>query len=330
MTRYDVYGLGNALLDVECEVETSVLADLGIDKGVMTLLDEDTQNKVLQHLGNKSTKRTSGGSGANTIVAVSQFGGKAFYSCKVAQDEPGEHYLKDLQDCGVETNLNSMGSGITGKCLVLVTPDADRTMNTFLGISSDLAISDLVPEAIANSTYTYIEGYLVTGKTTLQSAIKARELAAAAGQKTALTLSDLNMAKFFKQGLLDIVGPGVDLLFTNDAEAFEMAGTQDLGVAIEYLKTLAKTFAITLGAKGSLIFDGEKLLEIAPFPVKAIDTVGAGDIYAAGVLYGITNGLNWATAGRLGSLASAKLVTTLGARMATIDVQGLLKEVLGS
>jgi sugar/nucleoside kinase (ribokinase family) len=327
MARYDVYGLGNALLDVECEVETSVLAELGIDKGVMTLLDEDSQNKILQHLGNKSTKRTSGGSGANTIVAVSQFGGKTFYSCKVAQDEPGTHYLQDLQDCGVETNLNSIGQGVTGKCLVFVTPDADRTMNTFLGISSNLAISDLVPEAIADSTYTYIEGYLVTGETTLKSAIKARELAATAGQKTALTLSDPNMAKFFKQALLDIIGPGVDLLFTNDAEAFEMAGTQDLGVAIEYLKTLAKTFAITLGSKGSLIFDGENLLEVVPFPVKAIDTVGAGDIYAAGVLYGITNGLGWATAGRLGSMASSKLVTTLGARMATADVQDLLSKL---
>jgi sugar/nucleoside kinase (ribokinase family) len=327
MARYDVYGLGNALLDVECEVETSVLTELGIDKGVMTLLDEDSQNKILQHLGGNVAKRACGGSGANTIVAISQFGGKAFYSCKVAQDEPGEYYLKDLQASGVETNLNSMGSGVTGKCLVFVTPDADRTMNTFLGISSNLAVGDLVPEAIADSTYTYIEGYLVTGETTLKSAIKARELAAAAGQKTALTLSDPNMAKFFKQALLDIVGPGVDLLFTNDAEAFEMAGTQDLGVAIEYLKTLAKTFAITLGAKGSLIFDGEKLLEIAPFPVKAIDTVGAGDIYAAGVLYGITNGLDWATAGRLGSMASAKLVTTLGARMATTDVQALLSKL---
>jgi sugar/nucleoside kinase (ribokinase family) len=327
MARYDVYGLGNALLDVECEVEPEVLVELSIDKGVMTLLDEASQNKILQHLGGNASKRTCGGSGANTIVAVSQFGGKAFYSCKVAKDEPGEYYLQDLQDCGVDTNLNSSVVGITGKCLVFVTPDADRTMNTFLGISSSLSETDLVPEAIANSTYTYIEGYLVTGPSTLQAAIKARELATAAGQKTALTLSDQNMAKFFKQGLLDMVGPGVDLLFANESEAMEIAGTQDLKVAIDYLKTIAKTFAVTLGPKGSLIFDGEKLLEIAPFPVKAIDTVGAGDIYAAGVLYGITNGLNWSKAGRLGSLASAKLVTTLGARMATTDIQAVLKEV---
>lgn len=331
MTRYDVYGLGNALLDVECEVEPEVLVELGIDKGVMTLLDEASQNKILNHLGNSATKRTCGGSGANTIVAVSQFGGKAFYSCKVAKDEPGQYYLNDLLACGVDTNLKSHPPepGITGKCLVFVTPDADRTMNTFLGISSGLSDIELVPEAIANSAYTYIEGYLVTGETSKQAAITAREIAMSAGQKVALTLSDQNMAKFFKQGLLDMLGTGVDLLFANDSEAFEMAGTQDLAIAIEYLKTISKAFALTLGAKGSLIFDGQTLFEIAPFPVQAIDTVGAGDMYAGGVLYGITNGMDWATAGRLGSMASSKLVTIPGARMATADLQSLLKEVKG-
>ncbi|WP_373541623.1 adenosine kinase [Chamaesiphon sp.] len=329
MTRYDVYGLGNALLDVECEVEPALLVELGIDKGVMTLLDEASQNKILARLGDATSKRTCGGSGANTIVAVSQFGGKAFYSCKVANDEPGAYYLNDLLECGVDTNLKSHppAAGITGKCLVFVTPDADRTMNTFLGISSGLSESELVPDAIANSAYTYIEGYLVTGETSKQAAITAREMAVNAGQKVALTLSDQNMAKFFKQGLLDMLGSGVDLLFANDSEAFEMAGTQDLAQAIEYLKTISKTFALTLGAKGSLIFDGQTLLEIAPVAVKAIDTVGAGDLYAGGVLYGITNGMDWATAGRLGSMASAQLVTIPGARMATADLQSLLKKV---
>jgi sugar/nucleoside kinase (ribokinase family) len=329
MTRYDVYGLGNALLDIECEVEPEVLVELGIDKGVMTLLDEASQNKILDHLGNCSTKRTCGGSGANTIVAISQFGGKTFYSCKVANDEPGEYYLKDLLESGVDTNLkiHPPEPGITGKCLVFVTPDADRTMNTFLGISSNLSDIELVPDAIANSTYTYVEGYLVTGENSKQSAIKAREIAINAGQKVALTLSDQNMVKFFKQGLLDMIGTGVDLLFANESEAFELAGTQDLAEVIKYLKTISKTFAVTLGPKGSIVFDGQSLIEIAPFPVKAIDTVGAGDIYAGGVLYGITNGMDWATTGRLGSLASSTLVTIPGARMATTDLQSLLKKV---
>ncbi|MCG9889622.1 MAG: adenosine kinase [Thermosynechococcaceae cyanobacterium MS004] len=325
MTRYDVYGLGNALLDIECEVVPQVLEDLGIDKGVMTLLDEESQNKILSRLDGHPTKRTCGGSAANTIIAISQFGGKAFYSCKVAQDEPGQYYLQDLAQCGVDTSPQTYAeSEITGKCLVFVTPDADRTMNTFLGISSSFSEAELVPEAIAASTYTYIEGYLVTGENSKQAAIKAREIAVGAGQKVALTLSDLNMAKFFKQGLLEMIGPGVDFLFANESEALEIAGTQSLDNAIAYLKTLTKGFAITLGPKGSIIFDGETLINIEAFPVKAIDTVGAGDMYAGGVLYGITNGLDWAKAGRLGSLASAKLVTTLGARMATADVQALL------
>jgi sugar/nucleoside kinase (ribokinase family) len=329
MAKYDVYGLGNALLDIECEVEPAVLENLGIEKGVMTLLDEDSQNKIIAHLDGCATKRTGGGSACNTIIAVSQFGGKAFYSCKVADDEPGQHYLSDLLKCGVDTNLQQHPAepGITGKCLVFVTPDADRTMNTFLGISASFSAAELVPEAIAASAYTYIEGYLVTGEASREAAIKAREIATAAGQKVALTLSDLNMAKFFKSGLLDMIGPGVNFLFANESEALEMADTQDINAAIDYLKTLSQGFAITRGPKGSLIFDGETLIEIEPFPVKAIDTVGAGDMYAGGVLYGITHGLGWAKAGRLGSLASARLVTTLGARMETQAVQSLLAEL---
>ncbi len=327
MARYDVYGLGNALLDIECEVTPEWLQELGIDKGVMTLLDEESQNNILARLSDHSTKRSSGGSAANTIIAVSQFGGKAYYSCKVANDEPGQFYFDDLVRCGVGTNLQTHEpeSGITGKCLVFVTPDADRTMNTFLGISGGFSEQELVPEAIADSTYTYIEGYLVTGEAARQAAIKAREMAQAAGQKAALTLSDFNMTKFFKEGLLEMIGPGVDLLFANESEALEMAGTTDLKEAIAALKPLAKTFAITRGAQGSVIFDGENLIEIAPHPVKAIDTVGAGDMYAGAVLYGITNGLSWADAGRLGSLAAAKLVTHLGARMATADTKALLQ-----
>jgi sugar/nucleoside kinase (ribokinase family) len=331
MTQYDVYGLGNALLDIECEVAPTVLSELGIDKGVMTLLDEESQNKILARLGGRPSKRTSGGSGANTIVAISQFGGKTFYSCKVASDEPGAYYLDELRRCGVDLDLqaSTATAGITGKCLVMVTPDADRTMNTFLGISSSFSVAELVPDAIANSTYTYIEGYLVTGDTSKQAAVKAKEIAASAGKKVSLTLSDQNMAKFFKPGLLEMIGGGVDLLFANESEALELAGTQDLNDAIAYFKTLAKTFAITLGAKGSIIFDGKELIQIEPFPVKAIDTVGAGDMYAGGVLYGITTGMDWTSAGRLGSLASSQVVTTLGARMATADVRSLLTKVAG-
>ncbi len=329
MTKYDVYALGNALLDIEFEVSPEVLQNLGIDKGVMTLLDQDSQDKIVSHLANYEQKRSCGGSAANTLIAISQFGGKAFYSCKVADDEPGQFYTQDLIDCGVTTNLESHApeSGVTGKCLVFVTPDADRTMNTFLGISGEFSEQELVPEAIANAQYTYIEGYLVSGENSKQAAIKAREIAQAAGKKVAFTLADYNMVKFFKPGLLEIIGSGVDFLFANESEALLMAETEDFGVAIDHLKTLAQGFAVTRGPAGSVVFDGEQLIEIEPFPVKAIDTVGAGDMYAGAFLYAITNGMSYAQAGRLASLASATLVTALGARMKTEEVQGLLDQL---
>ena len=329
MTQFDVYGLGNALLDIECEVTADVLETLGIEKGVMTLLDEESQNKIISHLDGQLHKRSCGGSAANTMIAISQFGGKAFYSCKVADDEPGQFYFQDLKNCGVSTNLeyHAPDSGITGKCLVFVTPDADRTMNTFLGISGGFSEAELMPEAIANSQYVCIEGYLVSGEGSKKAAIKARELAEAAGTKVAFTLADPNMVKFFKSGLLEIIGNGVDFLFANESEAFEMAGTEDLNQAIDYMKTLSKAFAITRGPDGSLIFDGNKLIEIAPYPVKAIDTVGAGDIYAGSVLYGITNGMSYAEAGQLASLAASRLVTNLGPRLSTPAIQALQNEL---
>ncbi len=329
MTKYDVYALGNALLDVEFEVTPEVLQGLGIEKGVMTLLDQDSQDKIVNNLASYDTKRSCGGSAANTLIAIAQLGGKAFYSCKVANDEPGKFYTQDLIDCGVATNLENQtpGAGVTGKCLVFVTPDADRTMNTFLGISGEFSDAELVPEAIKSSEYTYIEGYLVSGESSKQAAIKARETAQAAGNKVAFTLADFNMVKFFKSGLLEIIGSGVDFLFSNESEALLMADTEDFDLAIDYLKTLAKGFAVTRGAKGSVVFDGEKLIEIEPFPVQAIDTVGAGDMYAGAFLYGITNGMNYEQAGRLASLASSQIVTTLGARMKTPEVKTLLDKV---
>lgn len=329
MTKYDVYALGNALLDTEYEVTPEVLQELDIEKGVMTLLDRDSQDKIVSKLSSYDTKRSCGGSAANTLIAVSQFGGKAFYSCKVAKDEPGKFYTQDLIDCGVATNLENQAAkpGVTGKCLVFVTPDADRTMNTFLGISSEFSEEELIPEAIENAEYTYIEGYLVSGDSSKAAAIKAKEIAQKAGNKVAFTLADLNMVKFFKEGLLEIIGSGVDFLFANEGEAMLMAQTEDFTAAVDYLKTLAKAFAITRGDRGSVIFDGQQSIEIEPFPVEAIDTVGAGDMYAGAFLYGITNGMNYSQAGRLASLASSKIVTTLGARLKTAEVKVLLDRV---
>ena len=326
MKKYDVYGIGNALADKEFKVTAELLQELKIDKGVMTLVDEKRQQEIVEQLNSHPCQTACGGSAANTMVAISQMGGKGFYSCKIADDVTGSAYLEDLLKCGVATNStqDNRPDGITGTCLVLVTPDADRTMNTFLGITADLSVEELVPEAIADSQYIYIEGYLVSSPTGRATAIKAKEIAEKAGVKTSLSLSDPNMVEFFKPGLLEMIGSGVDFLFANEAEAFKMADTQEIQGAIDYLKTIAKGFAITQGPQGSLIFDGEKIITIPAHEVTAIDTVGAGDMYAGAMLYGITQGMDFTQAGKLASLASAKIVTSYGPRLETAIVQGLL------
>ena len=326
---YHVYGIGNALVDMEFEVSPDVLQKLNIDKGVMTLVDETRQDELLHQLNQAGGKRSCGGSAANTMVAIAQLGGKGFYSCKVANDDTGSFYLKDLLGCGVKTNLQNgdREPGTTGKCLVMITPDADRTMNTFLGITANLSETELVPEALADSEYLYIEGYLVSSPSAKAAAIKAREMAQAAGVKTALSLSDPNMVEFFKSGLLDMIGSGLDFVFANEDEALKMADTQTLSEAVEHLKTLTKGFAITRGDRGSIIFDGQEMMEIEPVPVKAIDTVGAGDMYAGAFLYGITQGMSFAKAGKLASLASSRIVTRFGPRLETEAMQSLLMSV---
>lgn len=326
--KYNVYGLGNALVDMEFEVTTELLKKLNIDKGVMTLMDEQQQNEIIQHLP-EPCKRSCGGSAANTMVALSQLGGKGFYSCKVANDETGTFYLEDLINCGLDTNLqvNNRPSGITGKCLVLVTDDADRTLNTFLGITGNIEESELNIEALQNSEYLYIEGYLVSSPTAKSTAIKAKQIAEKAGVKTAFSLSDANMVNFFKDGLLEIIGNGLDFVFANEIEALKISNTEDINMAIDYLKTISKVFAITRGAKGSLIFDGQEIIEIEPTKVKAVDTVGAGDMYAGAFLYGLTNNMSFVNAGKLASATSAKLVTSFGPRLTTEELKFILADL---
>ncbi|MCB1736769.1 MAG: adenosine kinase, partial [Gammaproteobacteria bacterium] len=202
MKQYDVYGIGNALVDMDYEVSAQDLIDMNIEKGVMTLVEEDHQMRVMAHLGSHPCKKSAGGSAANSVIAVSQFGGKGFYSCKVADDELGNFYLQDLQANGVDTNVHAVReAGHTGRCLVMVTPDADRTMATHLGITGGLSQVELVEDKLRSADYAYIEGYLVTSDSARSAAIHARQIAEQAGVKTSLSLSDPNMVKFFKDGL---------------------------------------------------------------------------------------------------------------------------------
>jgi sugar/nucleoside kinase (ribokinase family) len=325
MSRYHVYGIGNALVDMEYEVDLSDLEKLRIQKGVMTLVDEAHQIEIMAHLDQHPHQKGSGGSAANTVIALSQFGGQGFYSCKVANDLLGHFYLDDLVANGVDTNRHgNRSSGHTGRCVVLVTPDTDRTMVTHLGISGDFSEQELVPDAIRESQYYYMEGYLVTSDSARGAAIRGRQIAEAAGVKTAISLSDPNMVTYFKQGIMEMVGDRVDLLFANEDEAKGMADTDDLGAAIEFMKRLSKEFAITRGPRGALIYDGHEFLEIEPVKTKAIDTVGAGDMFAGAFLYGITQGWGHRRAGDLAAAGAAKLVSSLGPRISGEETRKVL------
>jgi len=325
MAKYDVYGIGNALVDMEYEVEMADLEALGIEKGVMTLVDGEQQLKMMNHLAAHPHQRGSGGSAANSMIAVRQFGGTSFYSCKVAGDDLGHFYMKDLLEGGVDTNHHTEKEpGHTGRCVVLVTPDSDRTLCTFLGISGGLSTKELVEDALRDSAWFYMEGYLVTSHTARRACVAGKRIAEAAGVKTAISLSDPNMVRFFKPGLLEMIGSGVDLLFANEDEAKGMADTTDLNGAVAYLKTLSREFIITRGSKGALVWDGQTLMDIAPVRVEAVDTVGAGDMFAGAFLYGLSQGWNHQRAGTLASAASAKLVTSLGPRMAAAETRAVL------
>ena len=323
MPQYHVYGVGNALVDMEFEVSDDTLATLSVDKGLMTLIEEDRHHELLANLNLADARQCGGGSAANTIMATAQLGAKSFYSCKVADDDTGDFYMQDLTTAGVSTNLTSSNreSGVTGKCIVLITPDAERSMNTYLGITQRISTRELDEAAIKDSDFVYIEGYLAPENEARAAAIKTRELAESAGVKTALTLSDVNMVKFFKEGMNDMLGNGVDLLFCNLDEALLMTGAADIHAAIPALQNISKQFAVTLGAKGALLYDGSNTLEIAAESVTPVDSNGAGDIYAGTFLYGLTHGMAFADCGKMAGAAATELVQHFGARLPTESLQ---------
>ncbi|MFT6154608.1 MAG: fructokinase [Bermanella sp.] len=210
----------------------------------------------------------------------------------------------------------------------MITPDAERTMNTFLGITEHLSQRHINEAALKDSEYVYIEGYLVTSDTARSAAIKVKALAEANNVKTAMTFSDPAMVQFFKDGILEMLGAGVDLLFCNEEEALKIADTEDFDVAKTFLKTLTKTFAVTLGNKGALVFDGQNEITIAPHTVKAVDTNGAGDNFAGAFMFGITNGLSFEDAGKLASKISSEVVSCFGPRLEAERYNEIKAEVL--
>jgi sugar/nucleoside kinase (ribokinase family) len=332
--NYDVFGIGNALVDMDYEVSDAFITSHNIEKGMMTLVEEDAQANLITALeGDNRTaqKRQCGGSAANSIIGVSQFGGKSFYSFKVAGDDTGKFYLGDMKENGVATKNTeeTLPNGTTGKCIVMVSDDAERTMHTFLGITGSLDETQIDEDALKASKWLYVEGYLVASPTGNEAAIKAIKIAKENGVKTSFTMSDPNMVKFFKENMNTLIGDGLDLVFCNEQEAMEYTGADSIESAKEGLKKTAKTFVITLGDKGAVAFDGEKYIDIGSHAVKAIDSNGAGDMFAGAFLYGITNGLDYKAAGELASLASSKVVSQFGPRLTASQAQETLSTFQG-
>ena len=332
MSKYHLYGIGNALVDMEFELSFDQLEALQIDKGVMTLIDQGQHDALYAELSGLPTKRSCGGSAANTVIALAQLGGQSYYSCKVASDETGDFYLADMTATGVDTNLSQQTreDGITGKCVVMTSPDTDRSMNTFLGITADIGPGELDASALSAAEFYYMEGYLVASPTGQAAAIEGRGIAEATGVKTVLTLSDPNMVNFFRDGLLAMAGDKLDLLFCNHDEALAMSKTDSPEAAMGVLRELAKAVVITNGPKGSTCFDGQDLHTIEAVHAEAVDSNGAGDMYAGAFLYGLSHGMDHATAGALASLCASKIVSQFGPRLKVEQTQALLKQFTGA
>lgn len=328
MKKYHVYGIGAALVDTEVEVNNSDLSALGVDKGLMTLVDQARQDELLQHLQQAAqyAKRACGGSAGNTVTAINHFGAATFFSGKVADDDDGQFYLREMHSAGVETSSTSIEPGTTGKCLILITPDAERSMNTYLGISEQLSVRELDPQAIAASHCLYLEGYLVTSDSGRAAAVRSREIAAENGTQIAISFSDPGIVAHFGDGLREIIGERVDWVFCNEEEALSFAGGDNLDNAIAQIKTVAREFVITRGARGALICDEENILQVSGVPTDAIDSNGAGDMFAGAFLYGIHHGMTRQRAGNFAAAAAAQVVSQYGPRLNREQCQSLLAD----
>lgn len=323
--KYDIYGIGAALVDTEIVVTDEFLNQHEIGKGLMTLVDEERQDYLIRALKEHTmhVKKACGGSACNSIVAASQFGAETFYAGKVASDEDGSFFVQDLNASGVAFHRIKPEHGITGKCLVMVTEDAERTMNTFLGANFELTDEEVEKPALLDSEWLYIEGYLVTEDSRTQVAKNAMDYAKANQVKTSMSLSDPFVVQVFAENVAKVIGGGVDLLFCNEEEAMSYTYTSSLDDAIEGLKSVAKTFAITLGDKGAVAFDGDSVVRDAGVATNAVDTNGAGDMFAGAFLYAITSGHDYAWALKFANAAASRIVSQFGPRIDAVEYDRL-------
>jgi len=316
-TGLDVVGLGNALVDVLSHESDEFVASHGLVKGSMVLIDTEQAQRLYAAMG--PATETSGGSAANTMAGIASFGGTAAFIGRVADDQIGSVFAHDIRAAGVHFDNAPAVDGLpTGRCLVLVTPDAERTLNTFLGAAGQFGPEDVSADLVADAQVTYLEGYLWDQPEAKEAFRLAARLAHQAGQRVALTLSDAFCVDRHRADFLKLVDDDVDILFANEAELCSLYEVDDFDAALQRVNHHCEVAALTRSAKGSVVVSGEEMhvIDAEPVPGGVVDTTGAGDLYAAGFLYGFTHGYDLGTCGRLGAIAAAEVIAHLGPRNA--------------
>ncbi|MBO6826923.1 MAG: adenosine kinase [Sneathiella sp.] len=312
--RFDTTCIGNAIVDVISKVEDKFLEEENLVKNSMNLIDEDRAEQLYSRMG--AAVEISGGSAGNTAAGVASLGGRSNYIGKVKNDQLGAIFAHDIRAMGVNFDTQmAEGGPATARSFILVTPDAHRTMNTYLGACVELGPDDIDPAVIAASQVTYMEGYLWDPEGGKAAFRKAAEISHEADQRVSLTLSDSFCVDRFRDEFKDFISGGVDILFANEDEIKSLYQTDDISTAIEAVRSQVEIACITRSADGSLIVEGDNTVEVAAdTTVDVIDTTGAGDLYAAGFLYGFTNGRSLAESGAIASLAAAEVISHVGAR----------------
>ena len=314
----DVYGVGNAIVDVIAEVDDQFLSEVSLEKGHMTLIDNEQMATIENKLSSAPKKIMSGGSAANTIYAVQAFGGSTAYACRLSDDSNGQHFFRDFSESGISiSNLSPAKEGATGQCLVLVTPDAERTMATNLGVSANMTNSCMDQTVLSKSKILYLEGYLATSEKNTGVALQAKEIALEAGAEVALTLSDTSILSPFRSAFESFIGEGVEILFCNEQECLTWSGTDRIDLAITEMRDFAKEIYITLGAKGSIAVSSVGIEEVETDQVVAVDTNGAGDLFAGACLYARTQKLTAKECALFANKCAGTIVQEYGARFSS-------------